>query len=303
MAMPTLLDIAKRNGSDAVAGLILETTKAVPELTTGAARTIKGLNYKTRVRTSLPTVSFRDINEGTDVNTGTIENRLVECFTLNPRFAADKAMALASEDGPSLYLAEEGVAVVTAAMQHLGGQFYYGVGKDLKGFPGLLAALDSGMVIDATGTTASTGSSVWAVKWGRQDVSWVWGDGGSLDLSPVTEQLLAGTNSKLLTCFCQELLARPGLQVGSKYSVGRIKKLTEDSGKGLTDALIAKLIEKFPIGAKPDVLFMSRRSLRQLQSSRTATTVTGAPAPFPTESFGIPIEVTDSIIDTEALTL
>jgi hypothetical protein len=41
----------------------------------------------------------------------------------------------------------------------------------------------------------------------------------------------------------------------------------------------------------------------QLQMSRTATTPTGAPAPYPQEAFGIPIEETDSILDTEALTL
>jgi hypothetical protein len=48
---------------------------------------------------------------------------------------------------------------------------------------------------------------------------------------------------------------------------------------------------------------MSRRSRMQLQMSRTATTPTGAPAPYPQEAFGVPIEETDSIIDTEALTL
>jgi hypothetical protein len=48
---------------------------------------------------------------------------------------------------------------------------------------------------------------------------------------------------------------------------------------------------------------MSRRSLFQLQSSRTATNATGAPAPIPVESHNIPIAVTDSIVDTEKLTL
>jgi hypothetical protein len=46
---------------------------------------------------------------------------------------------------------------------------------------------------------------------------------------------------------------------------------------------------------------MNRRSLRQLQQSRTATNSTGAPAPFPTEAFGVPIVVTDALLSTEAL--
>ena len=92
-----------------------------------------------------------------------------------------------------------------------------------------------------------------------------------------------------------------GLQMGGAYSVGRIANLTEDSGKGLTDDLIADLLSQFPAGRQPSVLCMSRRSLKQLQISRTATNATGAPAPFPTEAFGVPIIVTDALINTEAL--
>ena len=86
MAMTTLLDIAKANGSDGVVGLIDEATKAHPELTLVAARTIKGLNYKTLVRTANPTVGFRNANEGTAATKGTYENRLVETYNLNPRW-------------------------------------------------------------------------------------------------------------------------------------------------------------------------------------------------------------------------
>jgi len=41
--------------------------------------------------------------------------------------------------------------------------------------------------------------------------------------------------------------------------------------------------------------------LKQLRDSRTATNVTGAPAPRPTEVEGIPIIVTDAIVNTEAV--
>jgi hypothetical protein len=50
-------------------------------------------------------------------------------------------------------------------------------------------------------------------------------------------------------------------------------------------------------------MFMTRRSRGQLRNSRTATNATGAPAPMPTEVGGVPIEVTDSLSNVEALTL
>jgi len=313
---PTLLDIAKANGSDAVVGLIEEATKANPEITgvhagkaiagVGAARSIKGTSYKTLVRTGLPTVGFRNANEGAVQGKSAFENRRVECFIMNPRWNADKAVADAHEDGPESYIALEGAGMVEAAMQALGTQFYYGATSpgDAKGHPGLINAYDStNMVVDAGGTTASTGSSLWAVKFGPKDVQWVYGANGSLKLSDVELRDVLDGSSNAYTAYVQELLAWVGVQVGSIYSVGRIKKLTEDSGKGLTDARIYDLLAKFPTGKRPDVLFCTRRSLAQLRASRTATNPTGSPAPTPTEVDGIPIVPTDAILNTEALTL
>jgi len=141
------------------------------------------------------------------------------------------------------------------------------------------------------------------VKWGPKAVQWVYGSDGQLSVSDVSEQRVLDTNNNPYTAYVQELLAYPGLQVGNRFAVGRIKKLTADSGKGLTDGLISQFLAKFPVGYKPDVLLMSRRSRMQLQMSRTATTPTGSPAPYPQEAFGVPIQETDSILDTEALTL
>ena len=307
MTMPTLLDIAKANGSDAVVGLVEEGARAHPELLLAPARTIKGLNYKTLVRTAVPTGgSFRDANEGVAASKSTFINRLVEAYIFNRRWECDKAVADSYEDGAAVYIALEGAAQMEGGMQDLASQFYYGtgVGGQAKGFPGLLAAYDAtNMVVDAAGTTATTGSSVWAVRFGPKHVTWVWGLNGQMALSDVREESALDAEDNKFTASIQELLARPGLQVGSTYSIARIKKLTADSGKTLTDALIAQLLAKFPVGTRPDVLFMSRRSLYQLQGSREAVNATGAPAPIPMEAFGVPIAPTDAILDTEALTL
>jgi hypothetical protein len=94
-----------------------------------------------------------------------------------------------------------------------------------------------------------------------------------------------------------------GCQWSNPLALGRIKKLTADTGKGLTDILLAQLYGKFKAALTPDAFVMSKRSLMQLQSSRTTYNPLGLPAPIPGEAFGIPIIVTDSILNTEALTL
>lgn len=317
----TLLDIAKRNGSDLTVGLIDETTKATPEVSgihpdTGAslpgvaaARTIRGINYKTLVRTALPAVSFRGANQGVTSTQATYENRLVETFLLNPRWHVDKAVGDMSEDGWQALLADEAIAHMNASMQQLGRQFYYGArtaqagaGAAL-GFPGLLDALDATMTIDAGGSTAGTGSSVWAVKFGPQRVQWVFGNDGRMEPEPADVRDILDATGKPFSAYVQEILVRPGLQVSSWRYVARIKKLTGDSGCGLTDAKLNALLECFPVGERPDAIFLTKRSRRQLRDSRTATNADGREAKQPMDFDGIPLVPTESLLDTEPLTL
>jgi hypothetical protein len=315
MTMPTLLQIAQRNGSDGLAGLIDEASKAHPEILIVPVRTIKGTQYKTLIRTSVPTGgSFRGANEGVVAGKSGYENRLVECFIFDKRWECDKAVADASEDGRAAFIADEAGGVMEGAMQDLAAQFYYGkgTGGQAGGFPGLINQYDAAaMVVDAGGTTASTGSSVWFMRLGNKDVTMVLGQGGSLQMSDVRVESIApdaDEPTKKTDGYVQTLTAWTGCQVGSKTSVVRIKKLTEDAGKGLTDDLISDALAKFPAGKGPTVCFMTQRSLRQLQKSRTATTPTGADAPWPTELVGvdgqkITIKVTDAILNSEALDL
>ena len=159
------------------------------------------------------------------------------------------------------------------------------------------------MVWDALGTTANTGSSVWLVKFGPTYCQWVVGQNGSLMLADVIEQIVFDANNNPYPAYIQSLLAHMGLQVGNLKCVARIKKLTADSGCTLTDEMISEALALFPVGYEPDVMFMTRRSRAQLRKSRTATNPTGQPAPIPEEAFGVPIAVTDGILNTESLTL
>ena len=298
----TLLDIAKMNGADPLVGLIEEATKAHPETIEVPGRTIKGTSYKTLVRTKLPTVGFRNGNQGADATKSSYENRTVETYILNPRWEQDKAIADAYEDGAAACIAIEAAGQMEASLLALGKQFFYGTSFDAKGFPGLCQAYDStNMLLDAGGTTDSVCSSVWMIRRGPKAVQWVFGMEGNLSLSAVREQLVpdSQTPPKYYTAYVQEMLVRPGLQVGSVRAVCRGYKFTEDAGLGVTDAALAKMLEKFPAGLGPDAIFMSKRSRRQLKNSRTAVNPTGLPAPFPVDYEGIPIFVTECLYDTE----
>jgi hypothetical protein len=198
------------------------------------------------------------------------------------------------------------------AMIELGSQVIYGTSVDAKGFPGLQAihtAFNSGLVVDAGGTSAATGSSVYGINTDTQGVQLVFGSSTTFELGEWRIENV-GTSS-VYPAHVANLTAWVGMQVGSKYSVGRLKDATADSGMGVTDAKLAELLSKYPVGYRPNYWLMNRLSAFQLQTSRStafsalgAKSATGAEvfAPLPLESNGIPIVITDSIANDEALT-
>jgi len=302
----TLLDIAIRNNSDIVVGLIDEASKPYPEFRKGDARTIKGTQYKTRVRTALPDVGFRQANNGVETTKQTVENRLVECFITDASWSIDKAVANASENGPEAVCAEEAESHMEGAIDSVCKQFYYGTASGVTGaaygHAGLVDSVVSAMEVNASGSGADT-SSVWAVKWGVKNTRWVFGKDGCFDEGDIIEQLVAASTGNMWA-LAQSLQGWLGVQVGNQYSIGRIKNVeaaVDASTQLLTDDLLASLLERFTTNLhfKPDVFYMTPRLQKQLQNSRTATSPTGAPAPFPEEAFGVPIEPTTSILNTE----
>lgn len=311
MSVPTLLDVAKLNGITDQLGMIDETVKVMPEINLVPSVPMKGMVVTSAVLVGLglTTGSFRDANNGTDPIKPTYENRVVECKICTPRMEVDQAVAGAYDQGPQAFLAMQAKAALAGELQGICKQFYYGAGNNASGFPGLIQYYDAtNKVVDAGGSTADTGSSIWLVKFGEGGMVWRWGQNGEFKIKPWREESITGTNGKKLDGWVSGMLAYPALQMTTQLNVVRIKKLTADSGKGATDALINTALTKFQNGQSPDVIFMNLRSLGQLQASRTATSPTGSPAPFPTSFQGvagqnIPIAVTDAISSTESLTL
>jgi hypothetical protein len=311
MAVATLLDIAKLNGNDKVVGLIEENLAYAPEVSLFPARTIRGTSYTTVTRTAFPSVGFRTANDGSTPSKSAFVKKLVEAYIFGGTIQVDKAIAMAHEDGAAAWEMIEANGVMKQALINLGSQVWYGVSQDANGFPGMKAALPIGTttVLDALGNTGSTQSSVYGVKFGPQDCTLVVGNGGSFELSEFYDQQIAGaTAGTWLPGRVADLCSWLGLQANNVNSIGKIANLTV--AVPLTDTLIAKWLSQYPVGYRPDRLFMSRRSAMQLQISRTVVINGGASgkpssgagniADSPTSAFDIPITVTDSILDTDA---
>jgi len=316
MSRLTLLDVAKMNGSDIVTGLVEESLAAAPEVGRFPIRTITGTSYKTLTRTGLPSVDFIAASAGIAAGKSTFENKLFECGLLGGRIEVWQSILDSAENGtPEEIKAIEASGVMEAAMRKVGTQIFYGTTAlgSSAGFSGLVSMTDSAMILDATGSTSDTGSSAYAVKFGPKDVQLVMGRNAEIRLGEFRVESLTDANSLKGPGQVADLASWIGLQSASKYSVGRIKNLTAQTGKGLTDTLLAQLMLLFPAGVRPDAIFVNRRSLGQLQAARASLVAlngngrTGslgggaAYVPTPTDFEGIPIVVTDSIVSTEPI--
>ncbi len=309
-----LLDVAKLNNTDKVVGLIEESVLYTPEIEIIPARSVRGTSFMTVKRTGMPTAGFRAANGGLAASKSSFAKQLVECFILSSNVNVDKAVAQAYEDGASALEMIEAAGVMKAAMRTVGSQVWYGISADANGFGGFKAFTpksDAAMCLSSGGSDANVQSSVFAVKFGPQDAQLILGNEATFDLSPFRDENFLDSNSLPVPGRVANLTAWVGLAINNINCVKRLCNVGQDTETGdtLTDAKLADLLDLFPSGYRPDAIFMSRRSRKQLQKSRTVTlfgqgsdkTNRQNIAAMPTEYEGVPIIATDSIVNTEAV--
>lgn len=304
----TLLDLAARSGSDAIIGLIEDVTTYAPEFRVVAAKPKAGTTYKLTRRIALPTPAFRDANPASVGSTkSTYVQDLKEMYFLDCQLEVDEMIVKGDDRAIGDILTDESAGALEATFNTLGSQFYYGTSADAKGFAGLSSQLSADTVY-AGGTTTTT--SAYLVDISDDGVHFVVGNMGEIALPPWMKQKVAAGNM----AYVSNLSSYIGLNVGHSNAVWRVRGIDYSAAmtNKLTDAKGAQLLSLVPgrIAAKGTLRwFMNRNAAYSLQLSRSAVGqvdggVTGLPAfaPMPTELQGVPIVITDSLLNTETTT-
>ena len=279
----------------------------------GAVRSIpasNGTDHHWLQYNTAPPVGFRDLNDGIvqgqsqDLFITTncriadgsyyLDMRAVANYVLGDLIARENARHLRSV----LAAVERQVFVGTPA------NGTGGTGGNALGFEGIVStgrldALAGQPVINAGGSTADTQSSVFLVNDTMDSAALVIGNDGNITVSPAFQTRIAGTTGHF-NAWAVDIASYYAWQWGGNFSVSRIANV-ETGASLLNDDLIARAINLHPANRRPTLIAMNRDAERQLRESRTATNATGAPAPFATEAFGIPIVVTDQIPGDEAV--
>lgn len=264
-----------------------------------------GTQHKYLKQTTASSAAFRAALDGC-TKTASADTLVTDTLKiLDASFDTDVALADAYKGGRDAWLQLETVRALKQAFFVAEKQVIYGVGNDANGFAGLhddtqLDAIADAMVIQCAtpGSTASSQTSVYILRSGRDDVSFIMGNDGRIVVEDEPTIIkLSGSGSGYFPALYVPITGYCGFQIGGAYSAARICNIET----ALTDDDIYNALALFPSSRQPNLIVMNRDALKLLRNSRTAVNATGAPAPRPTEVDGIPIVVTDAVVSTEAV--
>ena len=325
------IDVLKINNAEHLVGLIDDVTKHIPEMGFYDASPVIRNMYETLVLVQDPKVGFRKPGKFADHEAPKLDLRSVKCTYLDASWTIDKAIAEQSDWGKEFVFATQTMTHLRSAFMMLARQIYYGNRSNADGFKGLFELIgettedgtplsNADLHIDAIdfleknppkignkkiepikGPEAEKDlSSVFAVSTGLDSIQLAWGSEGSLNESDVMSIRVTNPENPSNSGkwhYAQEIAGWCGMQVTSAHAFGRIHNLSNVNR--LNDDMLYSLISRFPVGRAPQAFFMTRRSLEHLRASRMAFHPVGAPVGNPDSVGGIPIYVTDAILNNE----
>jgi hypothetical protein len=311
----SLFDLATLNRNDRYTGLIEDVTTLPKEWDTIQAVPRDGTWYEIVKRVGLPPAQFRMPNKGVTTSKSTYKKEIKEMLFTDTIINVDEAIWDADDSSVGTIWMNEAAGALQAVGILIGQQVYYGTSADANGFIGLRSQLS--FVAKAGGTTNTTSAYLlWEdTKHGiRFDV----GRNGSFEISaPMRQQVFDASNNPYFA-YVGNMKGWVGLFVGSSLSTYAVTGITttvsSPSTNGLTDALAQQLYSNIPEARRNQLRwYMNRTAESVLQQNRNAMTPStgvaqyqpagadGRPAysPLPEYLIGWPIEISDSILNTE----
>lgn len=180
----TLVDVATRKDPDGKAAKIAEILTATNDVLADMHWSEGNLptGERTSVRTSLPSVAFRAINQGVAKSKSTVSQVDEGAAELVGESQVDRTLAIISGD-PAQYRLNEAAPFFEAMNQRMATTVFYGNAKaSPKEFTGLaprynsLSGFTGDQIIDGEGVGA-TNRSIWLIVWGENTVKGIYPKG------------------------------------------------------------------------------------------------------------------------------
>jgi len=318
----TLSDWAKEVDPDGKTALIVEmlsqTNQVLDDMLWIEGNLPTG--HRTTIRTGLPTVYWRLLNQGVPNSKATAAQVDIACGMLEARSEVDVEIAKLNGNINSFRI-NESQAFMEAMSQEMASTLFYGNSSvDPEEFNGLavqyssLSANNAQNIISGGGSGADN-SSVYLVVWGQNTVSGVFpkGSKAGLDHQDLGEGDAFDSSNNRFRAYMDLYKWKTGLAVKDWRYVVRIPNIdisnlvAKSSAADLIELMI-KAMHRIPnLSAGKPVFYMNRTCFQMLDIQRRDDVITGGGLKYdvvdgkPMYTFrGIPVRICDALTEAEA---
>jgi len=326
----TLTDWAKRLDPDGKTAMTVEILSQTNEILTDMMFKEGNLptGEQTTIRTGLPSVFYRLINQGVPKSKSTTAQIVENAAILEARSEVDKDEAELNGNVNS-YRLDEMNAFMEAMNQRMADTLFFGTASNPEEFVGFtpryndLSAVNAQNILDAGGS-GSDNSSVWLVGWGQRTVHGIFPKGSSAGLQheDLGLQDAFDANNDRFRAYTDRFVWKNGLVVKDWRYAARIANIDISDLVGLVNTqalsastslikMMSRAIDRMPSLANVNLSFYANRTvlshLRIIGLEKSNQAVTVEPALnqfgqniFETRFLGIPVRLVDRLTETEA---
>jgi hypothetical protein len=319
----TLEDWAKRLDPDGKVPTIVELLNQSNEILTDMVWREGNLptGHRTTVRTGLPTVAWRLLNQGITPSKSKTAQIDEQCGILEAWSEVDKDLLLLNGNQASFRLSEARAFIEAMNQEFTRVMFYGNASINPEQFTGLSARYSSstapnGSNVIKCGGAGAVNASIWLVSWGEETFSGIFPKGSKAglihdDFGEVTAEVTAGLPGSRMRVFQERFQWKPGIALKDWRYVVRLCNIDVTN----TDALNVKTIiqnmetavETPPNRLGKPVFYMNRTMRRLLRREARESVGTGGGLTY--ENFDgkrilmfgdVPIRLVDQLLNTEA---
>jgi len=321
----TLADWAKRLDPDGKTPSIVELLSQTNEIISDMSFVQGNLptGHRTTVRTGLPTVAWRLLNQGITPSKSTTAQIDEQCGMLEAWSEVDVDLAELNGNVAAFRLSEARAFIESMNIEMAQTVFYGNAGTDPEEFTGLavryssLSAANAQNIIDAGGTGADN-SSIWLVVWGDQTVHGIFPLGSKAglqhdDFDKQTVQTATGIGTGRMRAYSERWQWKLGIALRDWRYVVRICNIdisiliANSTPADLTELMLKATHRIISFGMGRAVFYMNRTVFQFLAIQRRDAVQSGGQLSYEVvdgvrrASFnGIPIKICDALLEAEA---
>ncbi len=275
---------------------------------------------RTTIRTGLPTVYWRLLNQGTPNSKATSAQVDEQCGILTARSQLDVDLAELNGN-TNEYRLSEGTAFLEAMSQESASTLFYGSAANPEEYVGFanrygdLSAGNAQNIISAGSVSGGDGSSIYLVGWGERTVHGVFPKGSQAGIQHTDLGMgdAFDSSNNRFRAYMDEWKWKQGLVVKDWRYVVRIANIdvsaliADNDGSSINVIeLMLKAIHRLPSMANCRPVFYANRTIREMldvqamNKSNLLLNVGEEEGKMKTTLRGIPIKTVDALLETEA---